>query len=316
MSRQRKDATYSVGYGKPPAEHRFRKGQSGNPKGRPKKAKQAPEPKRFRDGSLERLLEQEAFRRLTLNENGQAVEMSAANAIARSIVLDGIKGNRLAKRYAMELLKEEERKAQKRALKNFEYFARRKLEGQRLLAQYKQQRREPPRLYPHPDDILLDEAKVEVHLLGPLTEDESTPFKQGALMRDWFYVCSALEDKCGEPLIWTIEGKDVSGALFLASWCEMALPPSFRRDEFSSVCFMMDLKTMTKSELRKRLKTMLREVGDLPETIEAQLARHKGAALGMGLFAEGFEKAAAAAEASRQNAENEASSSDNHNDAG
>jgi hypothetical protein len=32
-------ATYSVGYSKPPREHRFKPGQSGNPKGRPKGSK-------------------------------------------------------------------------------------------------------------------------------------------------------------------------------------------------------------------------------------------------------------------------------------
>lgn len=33
-----KDTGYDVGYGKPPASSRFRKGVSGNPKGRPRKS--------------------------------------------------------------------------------------------------------------------------------------------------------------------------------------------------------------------------------------------------------------------------------------
>lgn len=37
MSDEKKD--YEVGYGKPPKRTRFKKGQSGNPKGRPKGAK-------------------------------------------------------------------------------------------------------------------------------------------------------------------------------------------------------------------------------------------------------------------------------------
>ena len=38
-SRPSSDARYRVGYGKPPNEHRFQPGQSGNRKGRPKGAK-------------------------------------------------------------------------------------------------------------------------------------------------------------------------------------------------------------------------------------------------------------------------------------
>ena len=36
MSARRKQRDYVVGYGRPPAEHRFQKGHSGNPRGRPK----------------------------------------------------------------------------------------------------------------------------------------------------------------------------------------------------------------------------------------------------------------------------------------
>ena len=40
---------YEVGYGKPPKEHRFKKGQSGNPRGRPKDAKFS-RPRRMKRG--------------------------------------------------------------------------------------------------------------------------------------------------------------------------------------------------------------------------------------------------------------------------
>ena len=39
MSDDATDRDYDVGYGKPPKATRFRKGQTGNPKGRPKTSK-------------------------------------------------------------------------------------------------------------------------------------------------------------------------------------------------------------------------------------------------------------------------------------
>lgn len=36
-----RDENYKVGFGKPPPEHRFKPGQSGNPKGRPSRANRA-----------------------------------------------------------------------------------------------------------------------------------------------------------------------------------------------------------------------------------------------------------------------------------
>src|ERR1700744_610016 len=66
---------YEVGFGRPPRNHRFKPGQSGNPRGRPKGSK-----------SFQRYLDQELEERLTLNENGKRRRMSKKEALAKQLV--------------------------------------------------------------------------------------------------------------------------------------------------------------------------------------------------------------------------------------
>lgn len=80
MSEQEKD--YEVGYGKPPKHTRFKKGQSGNPKGRPKEAKGF-------TASLKRELETT----VTVREGNREVKMSKAEAAAKRFVASALKGD-------------------------------------------------------------------------------------------------------------------------------------------------------------------------------------------------------------------------------
>jgi len=57
ISGKRKSAAYQVGYGKPPLHTRFRRGQSGNPGGRPRR----PATERVKALAL-----REAYRRITV----------------------------------------------------------------------------------------------------------------------------------------------------------------------------------------------------------------------------------------------------------
>jgi hypothetical protein len=71
-----------VGYGKPPRSRRFKPGQSGNPKGRPKGAKN-------RDTILRELLNS----KITMRRDGKARKITVMEGIFHKVVEDSLKGN-------------------------------------------------------------------------------------------------------------------------------------------------------------------------------------------------------------------------------
>lgn len=85
------DKAYDVGYARPPAAHRFQKGRSGNPQGRPKQS--------LNTGTL---LQAELEKRITVTELGKQVTISKRDAFIKSLVARAIKGDARA---AGQLLK-------------------------------------------------------------------------------------------------------------------------------------------------------------------------------------------------------------------
>lgn len=85
------------GYKNPPPEHQFRKGQSGNPNGRPRKSKATP----LLD--LAELLAIELSQPLTVQENGQAVTISKAEAFVKQMVTQAINGKPSQQRIILAL---------------------------------------------------------------------------------------------------------------------------------------------------------------------------------------------------------------------
>lgn len=73
---------YIVTRGKPPREYQFKKGQSGNPGGRPKGSQ-----------NFRTLLQRELDRPITATNNGRAVRMTKREAMAKRLVGEALKGN-------------------------------------------------------------------------------------------------------------------------------------------------------------------------------------------------------------------------------
>lgn len=74
--------SYRVGYGKPPKHTRFKPGQSGNPKGRPKGAQ-----------GFTAELDRELKAIITVTENGQMIKLSKQRALVKSLLAKALKGD-------------------------------------------------------------------------------------------------------------------------------------------------------------------------------------------------------------------------------
>jgi hypothetical protein len=112
ISRKNKSIPYVVGYGKPPLHTRFRRGQSGNPGGRPRRAASE---------RAKALALREAYRTVTVKEDGIALALPAIQAILRSQIALAAKGNVQAQRAvlaAIRTIEQENVEAAKRAAQN------------------------------------------------------------------------------------------------------------------------------------------------------------------------------------------------------
>lgn len=169
---------YDIGYKKPPGHSRFKKGQSGNPKGRPK-AGLTHKAKKHRalryelpEEGLKQTFLKEAYRLVNINTSQGEESIPISQAIIRALGVKAAKGHIGAQRLFAQTLLELE-------------AAERKNSEARMgwLIDYKKQwtseleRRESNNLpldppVPHPDDIFYDMQSGTMEIRGPLCEDE------------------------------------------------------------------------------------------------------------------------------------------------
>jgi hypothetical protein len=153
-TKQTARAAYEVGYGKPPIHTRFRKGQSGNPSGRPRRKST----ERAKDIAL-----REAYRLVSVRDGDKIVKIPALQAVHRSQIALAAKGNGPAQRAVLRVVQAIEKESHDldmellKAAIEYRAMAEREAERrQRLGITYV----DPTA--PHPDDVVIDMQSGEV----------------------------------------------------------------------------------------------------------------------------------------------------------
>jgi hypothetical protein len=166
-------ADYEIGYGKPPVHTRFAPGRSGNPRGRPKGAKNQPNLPALNEERLKDIIIEEAYRTIRVNEAAGIVDMTIAQAVVRSLAVNAAKGNQRAQRLFTDLLAATERDRKRLHDEWMDTAMEYKIEWEREL-----ERRHRfgilglPEPLPHPDHVVIDIRKGTAEIRGPATKEE------------------------------------------------------------------------------------------------------------------------------------------------
>ncbi len=167
---------YDVGYAKPPEATRFKPGQSGNPRGRPKGAKN----KRpaLNEERMKGIILDEAYRTITVRDGDRNITVPMAQAIMRSLAVNAAKGQHRAQRLFAELLASVETSNKQvndeylNAAMDYKIAWERELDRRSRLGIT-----DLPDPLPHPDHVIIDMRLGTVRIMGPMTRAEEAELK-------------------------------------------------------------------------------------------------------------------------------------------
>jgi Family of unknown function (DUF5681) len=165
-------------YRNPPIEHRFRKGVSGNSKGRPRKnralvsTKVDGQPGIGFEDRIKSLAIEEAYRLITIREGDRTERIPVVQAILRKVAIAAANGNIRAQQNYLNLLigaEADRRVANVEMLKTAVDY---KEHWHHVLAERARKGTTGPEPVPHPDEVIIDYETGNIRIDGPVMEDQ------------------------------------------------------------------------------------------------------------------------------------------------
>src|SRR3984893_11745935 len=170
-------------------EHRFRKGVSGNPRGRPRKiralvsTKIGGEPGIGFEDRIKSLAIEEAYRLITIREGDRTERIPVIQAILRKVAVAAANGNTRAQQNYLNLLigaETDRRVASTQLLKTAIDY---KEHWHHVLAERARKGTTGPEPVPHPDQVIIDYETGEIRIDGPVMQEQREA--QNRLRASW-----------------------------------------------------------------------------------------------------------------------------------
>lgn len=184
---------YNVGRGKPPREWQFRKGQSGNPRGRPRKYGDSASHGGL--SSYDSMLVSRLDKTVAIVEQGRKRRVPIGEAIIAKQTAQALAGSRLSANHLLALGRAAEQQMRAQQEDQFRYWR-----------DWHRKAGDPPLhwppaqecpVLPHPRDVYLDPVSRTVQFLGPLQREEAHLFRNVAIERDLCLCEAELARKAG-----------------------------------------------------------------------------------------------------------------------
>jgi hypothetical protein len=208
----------------------FQKGQSGNPKGRPRKsAKDQTDDVPEARHPTRTLLRREAQRKIVMRTAEGETRITVLEGVLRATMQKAAQGSVFAQRTVLQLMHREDDRYHLEQQAEFDRWYDYKKNCETIEEDARKRGVEVEDWLIHPDDVVLNETNLSVRIVGPVTEEGH------ALMR----VASQLQELAYEMVLFTDEAERCSvagkpngrigGYMLLYLLAREVLPPRLRR---------------------------------------------------------------------------------------